>query len=68
MQCILESVEINEEELEEGYIEFEENEEVRGEGELVNECNELFNYLKEKGKDILDNGYMMRYDMGECLG
>ncbi|MCG1737348.1 dynamin family protein [Staphylococcus epidermidis] len=67
MQFILDTLQINEEQFEEAYIQFQQNQEVSAEAQLLNDSNQLFNYLKQKRKDILDNAYIMTYDMRESL-
>ena len=67
MQSILDTLQINEEQFEEAYIQFQQNQEVSAEAQLLNDSNQLFNYLKQKRKDILDNAYIMTYDMRESL-
>nr|MDK7275173.1 dynamin family protein [Staphylococcus epidermidis] len=57
MQSILDTLQINEEQFEEAYIQFQQNQEVSAEAQLLNDSNQLFNYLKQKRKDILDNAY-----------
>ncbi len=66
MQSILDTLQINEEQFEEAYIQFQQNQ-VSAEAQLLNDSNQLFNYLKQKRKDILDNAYIMTYDMRESL-
>ena len=68
MQSILDTLQINEEQFEEAYIQFQQNQEVSAEAQLLNDSNQLFNYLKQKRKDILDNAYIMTYDMRESYG
>ena len=58
MQSILDTLQINEEQFEEAYIQFQQNQEVSAEAQLLNDSNQLFNYLKQKRKDILDNAYI----------
>ena len=65
MQSILDTLQINEDQFEEAYIQFQQNQEVSAEAQLLNDSNQLFNYLKQKRKDILDNAYIMTYDMRE---
>ena len=67
MQSILDTLQINEDQFEEAYIQFQQNQEVSAEAQLLNDSNQLFNYLKQKRKDILDNAYIMTYDMRESL-
>ena len=67
MQSILDTLQINEEQFEEAYIQFQQNQEVSAEAQSLNDSNQLFNYLKQKRKDILDNAYIMTYDMRESL-
>ena len=67
MQSILDTLQINEDQFEETYIQFQQNQEVSAEAQLLNDSNQLFNYLKQKRKDILDNAYIMTYDMRESL-
>ncbi|MGW9857053.1 small GTP-binding protein [Staphylococcus hominis] len=67
MQNILEELNINESEFEESYKQFQQNQVVSEEAQLLNHSSQLLTYLKEKRKNILDNAYIMTHDMREDI-
>lgn len=67
IQDILDTLDIEEEDFEQAYMKFQQNQEVSEEAQLLNDSDKLFNYLKQKRKDILDNAYIMTHDMREQL-
>lgn len=67
LQDILDTLDIEEDYFEETYIKFQQNQEVSEEAKLLNDSEKLLNYLNQKRKDILENAYIMTYDMRESL-
>lgn len=67
LQDILDTLDIEEDYFEEAYIKFQQNQEVSEEAKLLNDSEKLLNYLNQKRKDILENAYIMTYDMRESL-
>ena len=65
MQNILDALNINESEFEESYKQFQQNQAISEEAQLLNHSSQLLTYLKEKRKNILDNAYIMTHDMRE---
>ncbi|MEB5792133.1 dynamin family protein [Staphylococcus hominis] len=67
MQNILDALNINESEFEESYKQFQQNQAISEEAQLLNHSSQLLTYLKEKRKNILDNAYIMTHDMREDI-
>ena len=67
MQNILDDLNINESEFEESYKQFQQNQAISEEAQLLNHSSQLLMYLKEKRKNILDNAYIMTHDMREDI-
>ena len=67
MQNILDDLNINESEFEESYKQFQKNQAISEEAQLLNHSSQLLTYLKEKRKNILDNAYIMTHDMREDI-
>jgi len=67
LQDILDTLDIEKDYFEEAYIKFQQNQEVSEEAKLLNDSEKLLNYLNQKRKDILENAYIMTYDMRESL-
>ena len=67
MQSILEYLNIEEEEFEQAYLNFQQTQSVSEEAQLLNDKDKLKSYLKQKRKDILENAYIMTHDMREQL-
>ena len=67
MQNILDDLNINESEFEESYKQFQQNQAISEEAQLLNYSSQLLMYLKEKRKNILDNAYIMTHDMREDI-
>ena len=45
------------------YKQFQQNQAISEEAQLLNHSSQLLTYLKEKRKNILDNAYIMTHDM-----
>ncbi|TRL98867.1 GTP-binding protein [Staphylococcus hominis] len=67
MQNILDDLNINESEFGESYKQFQKNQAISEEAQLLNHSSQLLTYLKEKRKNILDNAYIMTHDMREDI-
>ncbi|MDU6254879.1 MAG: dynamin family protein, partial [Staphylococcus warneri] len=67
MQSILEYLNIEEDEFEQAYLNFQQTQAVSEEAQLLNDKDKLKAYLKQKRKDILENAYIMTHDMREQL-
>lgn len=67
IQNILDDLNINESEFEESYKQFQKNQAISEEAQLLNHSSQLLTYLKEKRKNILDNAYIMTHDMREDI-
>lgn len=67
LQDILDQLNINEDEFEQAYAQFNQNQAISEEAQLLNNPDQLFSFLKQKRKDILENAYIMTHDMREDI-
>ncbi|PTF04646.1 dynamin family protein [Staphylococcus devriesei] len=67
LQDILDQLNINENEFEQAYAQFNQNQAISEEAQLLNNPDQLFSFLKQKRKDILENAYIMTHDMREDI-
>ncbi|WP_427707832.1 dynamin family protein [Staphylococcus parequorum] len=67
IQDILEQLDIFEADFDQAYLNFQQNQEVSEEAKLLNNPDELYDFLKQKRKDILDNAYIMTHDTREKI-
>lgn len=67
IQQILDTLDIHEEDFDQAYLNFQQHQEVSEEAQLLNNPDQLYNFLKEKRKDILDNAYVMTHDTRETI-
>ncbi|MCU5745508.1 dynamin family protein [Staphylococcus sp. SQ8-PEA] len=67
IQQILDKLDIQEEEFDQAYLNFQQHKEVSEEAQLLNNPEQLYNFLKQKRKDILDNAYVMTHDTRETI-
>ena len=67
IQDILDQLDIFEADFDQAYLNFQQNQEVSEEAKLLNNPDELYDILKQKRKDILDNAYIMTHDTREKI-
>ncbi|WP_251520932.1 MULTISPECIES: dynamin family protein [Staphylococcus] len=63
----LDELDIKEEDFDQAYINFQQNQEVSEEAKLLNDPEKLYEFLKQKRKDILENAYIMTHDTREKI-
>ncbi|MGO3725375.1 dynamin family protein, partial [Staphylococcus carnosus] len=67
MQDILSILDIEEAQFDQAYLNFQQNQSVSEEAQLLNDPEKLLNYLKYQRKKILDNAYLMPHEMREKI-
>lgn len=67
IQDILDKLDIFEADFDQAYLNFQQNQEVSEEAKLLNNPDELYDFLKQKRKTILNNAYVMTHDTREKI-
>ncbi|MEB6289887.1 dynamin family protein [Staphylococcus xylosus] len=67
IQDLLDKLDIFEADFEQAYINFKQHQQVSEEAKLLNNPNELYEFLKQKRKAIIDNAYIMTHDTRETI-
>ncbi|MBF7017109.1 dynamin family protein [Staphylococcus durrellii] len=67
IQDTLTKLDIEEEDFDQAYINFQQHQEVSEEAQLLNDSDKLYNFLHHKRKDILENAYIMTHDTRELI-
>ena len=65
IQTILNELDIFEEDFDQAYLNFQQHQQVSEEAKLLNNPDQLYDFLKQKRKAILDNAYVMTHDTRE---
>ncbi|MFQ3889456.1 dynamin family protein [Staphylococcus shinii] len=67
IQDLLDKLDIFEADFEQAYINFKQHQQVSEEAKLLNNPEELYEFLKQKRKAIIDNAYIMTHDTRETI-
>ncbi|UXV33923.1 dynamin family protein [Staphylococcus sp. IVB6181] len=67
MQDILANLDIDAEQFDQVYLNFQQNQSVSEEAQLLNDPDKLYNYLDYQRKTILENAYLMPHEMREKI-
>src|SRR5699024_6356706 len=67
IQDILDKLDIFEADFDQAYLNFQQNQEVSEEAKLLNNPDELYDFLKQKRKTILNNAYVITHDTREKI-
>ncbi|MDH5138676.1 dynamin family protein [Staphylococcus cohnii] len=67
IQAILTELDIFEADFDQAYLNFQQHQQVSEEAKLLNNPDQLYDFLKQKRKAILDNAYVMTHDTREKI-
>lgn len=67
IQDLLDKLDINEADFDQAYLNFKQHQVVSEEAKLLNNPEELYDFLKQKRKAIIDNAYIMTHDTREKI-
>ncbi len=67
IQDLLDKLDIYEADFEQAYLNFKQHQEVSEEAKLLNNPDQLYEFLKQKRKAIIENAYIMTHDTRETI-